>query len=91
MSNKQRAYLTAEAVEAARQNPGSYVRLGEGRYMAKGNLPRLLAQASELGEEFEITWMYAATHQHTHPVTGRVRTTHLGQPHLSWSEKSAAA
>lgn len=89
--NKQRVYLTAEAVEAARQNPGFSVLLGEGRYVSQSYLPRLVAQIEEMDDGFEIGWSVEATHRHTNPVSGRISYTRLGRVYLRWTKTAVTA
>lgn len=91
MTTKQRVYLTAEAVEAARQNPGFSVLLGEGRYVSQSYLPRLVAQIEEMDDGFEIGWSVEATHRHVNPVSGRISYTRLGRVYLRWTKKAAAS
>ena len=78
-------YLTAAAIEAAKQHPGVPVRLAGGKFVDKAYKATLKAQATELDGPFKIDWKWRKDEETTSAKTGKVTTVQLGWAFLIYT------
>lgn len=84
-----RKYLTAAAVETAKQNPGKRVRLRGGHHVDEVYAPTIQLQAQKLGSDFTTDWVFQRVKENPDTDSGKTSYTRMDWIFLTYVADSS--